>query len=478
MDHNLLAVDALSIVERIDLTTVVQMDLVPLFTLDRGTITVLSLISLISLLGLSAFFSSSETALFSLVPHRVEALAREEDAGQVLQRLREDPHRLLMAILAGDTLITIAIASITTGLLGLYISGSMAVIVAILAVTAIVLLFGEIVPRAYAVGHTERWSIRVAKPLKRAESVLWAFVVAFDFFARQISRATGGRMDIETAYVTRQKIEDIIETGGNGSEGTGENRNGSVLNREEREILKRTLRFNETIAKEAMTPRLDMTAIPKTDSVEEAIQSCIQSGHARMPVYDGEIDNIIGVVHIRDLVRDLNYGESETLKLDDLINPVLHVPESKNVDELLREMRESRMHMVIVIDEFGTTEGLITIEDVVEEIVGEILDDSEEEPIEFVDEDTVLVRGEVNIDDVNDALGIELPEGEEFETIAGFIFNRAGRLVEPGETITDDEITIHIEQVDDTRIVKARIVRNSESNDAETIDVEPEETSA
>jgi putative hemolysin len=476
MDYNLLAVYSLFTIERIDLTNVVQMDPIPLFTLDQGIITILSLLSLLSLLGLSAFFSSSETALFSLVPHRVETLAREGDEGQVLQRLRGDPHRLLLTSLAGNTLVTIAIASITTGLLGLYVSGSVAVVVATVVVTAIVLLFGELVPRAYAVENTERWSLRVANPLRVAESVLWVFVVAFDFVARQINRVTGGRIDIETAYVTSQKIEDIIETGSSGSGEDGERKNGSVLDREEREILRRTLRFNETIAKETMTPRLDMTAIQKTDSVEEAIQTCIQSGHARMPVYDGEIDNIIGVVHIRDLVRDLNYGESETLELDDLIHPVLHVPASKNVDELLREMRENRMHMVIVIDEFGTTEGLITIEDVVEEIVGEILDGSEEEPIEFVDEDTVLVRGEVNIDDVNEALGTELPEGEEFETIAGFIFNRAGRLVEPGETITDDEITIHIEQVDDTRIVKARIVRNTGSNNAETIDVE--ETSA
>lgn len=476
MGHSLLVVSALSLVEPIGLRAAVRMDLSLLFTLDslitldRGAITVLSLLLLFALLGLSAFFSSSETALFSLVPHRVESLAQKGDAGQTLQRLREDPHRLLVTILAGNTLVTVAIASIATGLLGLYVSSGIAVIVAILSVSAGVLLFGEISPRFYAVGNTEQWSMHVAKPLKLAGSVLWVFVAASDFLARQINRVMGGRIDIETAYITRQKIEDIIKT----ESGEGE----GVLSQEERDILKRTLRFNETIAREAMTPRLDMTAIPKTESIEEAIQTCIQSGHARMPVYDGEIDNVIGVVHIRDLVRDLNYGESDTLKLDDLIQPILHVPESKNVDELLREMRENRMHMVIVIDEFGATEGLITIEDVVEEIVGEILDGSEKEPIEFVDEDTVLVRGEVNIDDVNETLDIELPEGEEFETIAGFIFNRAGRLVEPGETITYDDITIHIEQVDNTRIVKARITRHSESENARQADAGPEETHA
>jgi putative hemolysin len=477
MGHSLLAVSALSTVEPTGLGAAVWMDLSFLFTLDslitldRRAITLLALPVLLALLGLSAFFSSSETALFSLAPRRVESLSQKGET-QTLQRLREDPHRLLVTILAGNTLVTVVIASVATGLLGLYVSLGVAVVVATLSVFAGILLFGEISPRTYAVGHTEQWSMRVARPLKLAESVLWVFVATSDFLTRQINRLTGGRIDIETAYVTRQKIEDIIEA----EPGEGE----GVLSQEEREILRRTLRFNETIAREAMTPRLDMTAIPKTDSIEEAIQTCIQSGHARMPVYDGEIDNVIGVVHIRDLVRDLNYGESDTLKLDDLIQPILHVPESKNVDELLREMRENRMHMVIVIDEFGTTEGLITIEDVVEEIVGEILDGSEKEPIEFVDRDTVLVRGEVNIDDVNETLDIELPEGEEFETIAGFIFNRAGRLVEPGETITYDGITIHIEQVDNTRIVKARIVgrSGSESENARKADAGPEETSA
>jgi CBS domain containing-hemolysin-like protein len=241
-----------------------------------------------------------------------------------------------------------------------------------------------------------------------------------------------------------------------------------VLDEEEREMLQRTLRFNDTIAKEVMTPRLDMTAIDKESGIDDAISQCIQSGHARLPVYEGSLDNVIGTVHIRDLVRDLNYGEHEELELDDIVEPTLHVPESKNVDELLREMRDNRVHLVIVIDEFGTTEGLVTMEDLTEEIVGEILEGEEDEPIDFVDEETVIVRGEVNIDEVNEALDIDLPEGEEFETIAGFIFNRAGRLVEEGEEITYDGVVIRVEQVDNTRIMKARLTTEGVVDDDET----------
>ena len=242
-----------------------------------------------------------------------------------------------------------------------------------------------------------------------------------------------------------------------------------MLDEEEREMLQRTLRFNDTIAKEVMTPRLDMTAVAKDADVEEALETCIHSGHARVPVYEGSLDNVIGVVHLRDMVRDLNYGEalSDHMGLEDLIEPTLHVPESKNVDDLLTEMRAERLHMVIVIDEFGTTEGLVTMEDLTEEIVGEILEGEEEEPIEYIGDDTVTVKGEVNIEEVNEALGLELPEGEEFETIAGFIFNRAGRLVEEGETITYEGVEIRIEQVENTRIMKARIVRLDEDAGAE-----------
>jgi CBS domain containing-hemolysin-like protein len=234
-------------------------------------------------------------------------------------------------------------------------------------------------------------------------------------------------------------------------------------------MLQRIFRFNNTIAKEVMTPRLDMEAVSASADVEEAIQACVQSGHTRLPVYEGSLDNVIGVVDVGNLIRERDYGPAETPDLEDLIQPTLHVPESKNADELMAEMRENRLHLVIVIDEFGTTEGLVTMEDMVEEIVGEILDQEEDEPIEFVDDETVLVSGEVNIDEINEVLDIDLPEGEEFETIAGFIFNRAGRLVEEGEEIDYDGVSLRVEAVDTTRIMQARItVSTGETEEPES----------
>ncbi|AOW79282.1 hypothetical protein HTSR_0072 [Halodesulfurarchaeum formicicum] len=412
--------------------------------------------SILLLVALSGFFSSSEIAMFSLARHRIEALYEEgvPNAATVMD-LKEDLHRLLVTILVGNNLVNIAMSSIATALFGVFLTQGQAVFAATFGITALVLLFGEIAPKSYAVEHTEEWSLRVSRPLALTERLLYPLVVLFDYLSRVVIKVTGGHAAIESSYVTRDEIQNLIKTG---------EREG-VIETDEREMLQRIFRFDQTIAKEVMTPRLDVTAVDADDPIETAIQTCTQSGHERVPVYESDLDTVLGIVQLRDLVREYLYSENGEATLRDLIQPTLHVPESKNVDELLQEMQEERVGMVIVIDEFGTTEGLITTEDIIEEITGEILEGEEERPIDRVDEQTVLVRGEVNIEEVNEALAIDLPEGEEFETIAGFIFNRAGRLVEEGEVFTYENIELRAEQVEDTRIMKARVTRH-EGDDA------------
>ncbi|GAB6860844.1 hemolysin family protein [Haloplanus litoreus] len=432
-------------------------DIVPL---TDTTVTIGGSVAILVLIALSAFFSSSEIAMFSLARHRVDALVEDGLRGaEAVRELKSDPHRLLITILVGNNIVNIAMSSIATGLFAIYLSQGQAVLAATFGITTLVLLFGESAPKSYAVENTESWALRIARPLQYSELVLMPLVIVFDHLTRIINQVTGGRSAIETTYVTRDEIQNMIQTG---------EREG-VIEEEEREMLQRIFRFNRTIAKEVMTPRLDMTAVPKDAAIDEAIETCVQSDHERIPVYEGNLDNIIGIVTLRDLVRQQHYGEGN-VDLTDVVQPTLHVPESKNVDELLEEIQENRMRMVIVIDEFGTTEGLITLEDMVEEIVGDILEGDEEEPFEFVEEDVVIVRGEVNIDEVNEVLDLNLPEGEEFETLAGFIFNRAGRLVEEGEEIDYDSITIRIEQVDNTRIMKARITIHDDADTEEPVD--------
>ncbi|EMA27095.1 hemolysin family protein [Haloarcula japonica] len=402
-----------------------------------------------ALIALSAFFSSSEIAMFSLADHRIEGLANDGVPGsQTLKALKADPHRLLVTILVGNNLVNIAMSSIATGLLVVLGFGQgQSVAFATFGITALVLLFGESAPKSYAVENTESWALRIARPLKLTEYFLLPLVVLFDYLTRVINRVTGGRSAIETSYVTRDEIREMIETG---------EREG-VLDEEEREMFQRIFRFDDTIAKEVMTPRLDVSAVDRYDDIDEAIATCIRSGHQRLPVYEGSLDNVVGVVTLSDLVREYRYGESDLDSLDHSVTETLHVPESKSVDDLFEEMRQEPVEMVVVIDEFGTTEGIITTEDLVEEIVGEILGAEEEEPITVIDETSVSVRGDVNVEAVNDALGVDLPEGEEFETIAGFIFNRAGRLVEEGESLRYGDVELSVERVDDSRIKRARI---------------------
>jgi CBS domain containing-hemolysin-like protein len=362
-----------------------------------------------------------------------------------IKSLKEDPHRLLVTILVGNNLVNITMSSISTTIVGFYLDAGTAVLVSSFGITSMVLLFGESAPKSYAVDNTDTWARTVAPLLKIVGKVLWPLITLFYYLTRLVNKLTPGDSGMESSYVSRDEIRNMIKTG---------EREG-ILDEEERQMIQRTLRFRNTVAKEAMTPRLDVEGIPMDTTVGDAIEECMRSGHARLPVYEGSLDNIVGVFDIRDLNRD--YDTSTNLAVGDVVSQTLHVPESKNVDDLLVEMRENRLHMVIVVDEFGATEGLITIEDIVEEIVGEILMDDEAHPIEYIDDTEVLVRGDVNIDEVNEVLNIYLPEGEEFETIAGFIFNRAGRLVEQGEEFEYENMTLRAEQVDDTRIQQVRV---------------------
>jgi CBS domain containing-hemolysin-like protein len=426
---------------------------------SRGTSTILGALVLVALVGLSAFFSSSEIAMFSLARHRVDALAEDGVPGaETMDSLLADPHRLLVTILVGNNLVNIAMSSIATGLLAMYLSQGQSVLAATFGITAVVLLFGESVPKSYAIENTEEWALTVAMPLKLSEYGLYPLVVTFDRLTRLVNRIGGADTAIDTSYVTRDEIREMIQTGA--SEG--------VIEADEREMLQRIFRFDDTIAKEVMTPRLDVTAVERNTSPEAAIATCVEAGHTRLPVYDGDLDNVVGIVELsvlvgdRDSVQDGAAGETaQTGRNAETVSPyvseTLQVPETKHVDDLLTEMRAERRQMVVVIDEFGTTEGIVTTEDIVEEIVGEILEEQETAPITHLDDRTVRIDGAVNVEAVNETLDVTFPEGKEYETIAGFLFNRAGRLVEHGETFTYEGAELVVDGVENTRITSVTI---------------------
>ncbi|WP_276255521.1 hemolysin family protein [Halomontanus rarus] len=429
---------------------------------SETSITLIGMAALIVLIALSAFFSSSEIALFSLAKHRVDALVEKGVPGaETLANLKTDPHRLLVTILVGNNLANIAMSSISTAIVGFYFNPGPTILISTFGITAIVLLFGESAPKSYAVENTESWALRIARPLKLSEYVLFPLVIVFDYLTRLVNRVTGGRAAVESSYVTRDEIREMIQTG---------EREG-VIDEDEQEMFQRIFRFRNTIAKEVMTPRLDIVGIDNEATLNEALVRCLDSGHRRLPVYVDTLDNIIGTADIHDLIAAQQNGSTENTYLSDLelLAPPHHVPESKSVDELLEEMQVSRTQMAIVIDEFGTTEGLVTIEDLTEEIVGEILEGGKEAPITKLDETTALVRGDVDIAEVNESLDLDLPDGEEFETIAGLLFNRAGRLVEQGETFNCSDVQLRVETVEQTRITKVRIRTTPSNKPSETV---------
>ncbi|MDY7082338.1 MAG: CNNM domain-containing protein, partial [Halobacteria archaeon] len=244
--------------------------------LAEATTTWVGLLAIGVLMVLSAFFSSSEIAMFSLERHRIESLAESDHkSAEVLHKLRENPHRLLVTILVGNNVVNIAMSSIATALVIIYLPRGLAVTVSTIVISFLVLIFGESAPKSYAVENTESWALRISRPLQFSQYVMYPVVVFFDYLTRAVNRVTGGRSDIETSYVTRDEIEGLLRTG----EEEG------VIEEDEREMIQSIFRFSNTIAKEIMVPRLDMVSVSSEATLEEVLDVCIENDVTRVPIY-------------------------------------------------------------------------------------------------------------------------------------------------------------------------------------------------
>jgi putative hemolysin len=408
--------------------------------------------ALVILVLLAALFAASEAALVGVSRLRARAMMERgiKRARSVLA-LVEDKNRFLTSILIGNTVVLLIADSLATYI---FIRAGIpnGAVISTIVMAFVLLLFGEIIPKTVAVTDNERWALRLGPAMRWAAIVLTPLLITFQTLTDLILRPFGIR-SAHQIYVTEEDIRAIVNVG------VEQN----VLEEQEREMIHSVIEFGDTIVREVMTPRPNVIAVSVDDSPRKAIDIVIAEGYSKLPLYQESKDDIIGVVHDRELLIALANGSLSSTPLRLLMRPVIHVPENKRIAELLREMQRDKFSMAIVVDEYGGTAGLVTMEDLLEEIVGEIRDEhdeGEEEPVRVVNDREAVVDSGVNIEDVNAMLGTHLPH-EEFETIGGFTVGLFGRLPTEGEEIEADEHTrLKVERMRGRRIMAVRIFGN------------------
>ena len=399
------------------------------------------------LLYLSGAYSSSETAYLSLSRLDIEQM---DDKSRV-RRLALEPERLLVGILIGNTFVNVA-AGALGALVALRISEaggySPAATIAfeVGVVTFVILLFGEVAPKMYAMQRTLVLAKRNA-PLIAGTLRLFAPLVSV--VGRMVSSMQGRLADSERPFVTAEELRTIVAV--SGERGT--------LEEDERDMIDSVIDFGDTVVREVMVPRVDMHCIEDTAAIDEVIERAKSLGHSRVPVYHEDVDHIIGVLYLKDLLK-IDPELSPDVTLSEIVRPAHYTPESKNAGDLLRELQYRRIHIAIVVDEYGGTAGLVTLEDLIEEIVGDIRDeyDEDERPIRIVDKRTVIADGGVHLDELAEELGVEL-ESEDVDTLGGYLMEAFGRIPSQGEKTERAGLEFTVEALDDQRVTRVRITR-------------------
>jgi putative hemolysin len=404
-----------------------------------------------------AFFSSSEIALIAITRAKVRTLVNEgrKDA-ESLATLKEAPHRILITILVGNTTVSTLAAAIATAVT-ISIFGNIGVGIATVAVVIILLFFGEIGPKIYAAKHTEQLALSVSRPILLLSKILSPVIWGID----KITGKFGGSATIGETMVTEEEIKEWIEVGK--EEGT--------IEKEEREMLFSVLEFGDTLTREIMTPRVDVVLIEDTRTLDEAMKIFNESGFSRLPVYHDSVDNIIGILNIKDVFSTVFSGK-RNISIKELMYDPFFVPETKKIDELLKELQVRKIQIAIVLDEYGSFDGIVTVEDILEELVGDILDefDQEEPEIQKIGENTFLVNAKMWVDDLNDELDINLPMHESYETIGGLLIDRLGHIPHPGESVhvPESHVSLVVMQMLSRRVVKIKLILHTPPPESES----------
>lgn len=418
---------------------------------------VIQLVSLAVLVLLSAFFSSAETAFSTVNRVKLRALAEENHKGAIrVLAILDQYGKMLSTILIGNNIVNLSASSVTTTL-AISLWGNTAVGIATGVLTFVILMFGEIIPKTWAMQRAEFIALLFGPVIRLLMTVLTPIIFLVDKLSNCILRLLHISSEGNNFHITEKELKTYVDV----------SHEGGVIESEERALIYNVFDFGDTVAKDIMIPRIQMTTVPLSATYQELLSTFQSCMFTRLPVYDDDPDHIIGIVNIKDfiLVKD-----KEKFSLKKILREAYYTYEYKNVSDLLMEIREKSCNIAFVLSEYGATVGMITMEDLIEELVGEIRDEydaDEEELIQETEEGQYLVEGGMKLDDINDALNISL-DSEDYDSIGGLILEKLNRLPEDQETVElENGITLQACGVQDNRIVKVLITLPAEEETEE-----------
>ena len=419
---------------------------------------VIRLVLVVVCLVLSAFFSSSETALTTVNLIRIRNLADNGDkAAAWVLKARRDQSKMLGAILIGNNVVNLSASSMLTVLVT-DVFGSQAVGAATGVLTLLVLLFGEITPKTTTLTlEAEKNALRFARVICLLMTILTPVIFVVNLLSGGVLRLLGVDPNKPTDSITEDALRTIVEVG----------HEKGVIESEEKEMINNVFDLGDSVARDIMVPRIDMSFVDVEASYEELMEIFRRDHYTRLPVYEDNTDNVIGIINMKDLIL---LEDRAAFSVRDYLRQPLFTFESKKLSELMIEMRKTSNNIVIVLDEYGATAGLITLEDILEEIVGDIRDEfdaDEEDELKEISKGEYLADGSMNLDDINDRLGLELVS-EDFDSLGGFMIDRLEHLPAEGEEVDTEEVRLVVEKVNKNRIDKVHIyVKKTVANEAD-----------
>lgn len=406
----------------------------------------IQILVLAMLLGLSAFFSASETALSTVNRIRIRTLSEQGNKRAMkVMILTEKPDKMLSAILIGNNIVNLSASSLaTTWTMNMF--GSKAVGLATGVVTLLVLIFGEITPKTMATARAEKISLRVAGVIWCLTIILTPLIMIVGFLAGMVIRLLSGGKEEKHETITEEELRTIVDV--SNEEG--------VIENDEKKMINNVVDFGDIVAKDIMIPRIDMVYIKSDASYDDIIEIYSREKYTRYPVCEDSTDRVVGIINVKDLIM---YDKSTEFDINNYIREPLFTYEYKKTSELLNQMLKSTDNIAIVLDEYGVTAGLITLEDLLEEIVGEIrdeYDEDEKEGLVALGNGEYLIDGAMRLEDINENIGTSLVS-EDYESIGGLIIGKLDHIPEVGEEITEDGVRMVVESMDKARIEKVHV---------------------